>query len=532
MRSRGTGRARLLVVLTTGLASIPITARAEPVRFALLIGQDVGGPDDVRLAYAERDAQRMYDVLTTLGDVSRDHAYLLLDASAERVREALAELRGRAAELAKLGDDPMLIVYVSSHADASGLRLGAGRLSHDDLRGLVDAVPGRVKILIVDACASGAVIRNKGGRTVPPFSIDVERGAALSGRVILTATGAGEPAQEWEALGGALFTHYLLSALRGAADRDGDGRVTLSEAYAYTYGRTLSASTGANAGAQHPAQEIELRGAGELVLTRPDALGEGLVLGAELAGHYVVTAEVSGELIVAADKASGHAVRLALGAGRYVVRKPEGRFVRVGEVIVRPGSTVALDERSMAEVPYAEVARRGAGPVHTRAVEVAYSAGGPWLEGEGVVQRLGAAIRRERGAWEIAAGLDVGRGTLRAQGLSIHQLETAAYGDLRWRVPVGAWLPYLGLRLGGGWVHQTLDRDQQQAIETVFGQGPLPARDGIVGLALLTAGVEVPLADRVLLRVEGFGGGVAPHLASGWGARPTAGARAAVGWRW
>ena len=524
----------LAAALVLGLALVASAARAEPVRLALLIGQDVGSADDVRLAYGERDARRMYEVLTTLGDVSRDRAYLLLDASAQRVREALGELRGRAAELEKIGHDPMLFVYVSGHADTAGLRLGPDRLSHDDLRRLIDAVPGRVKILIIDACASGAVIRPKGARTVAPFKIDLEQGAdaGVRGRVILTSTGAGEPAQEWEALGGALFTHHLLSALRGAADRDGDGRVTLSEAYAYTYGRTLTASTGASTGPQHPAQEIELRGTGELVLTRPGGLREGLLLGAPLEGHYVVSAALSGELVLAADKASGQAVRLALGPGRYVVRKPEGRFVRVAEVIVQAGSTVALDEGRMAEVPYAEVARRGAGPVHTRAVELGYSAGAPWLEGEGLVQRIGLALRREQGTWEIAAGVDVGQGDLRGQELAIRQLETLGYGDLRARVPVGAYLPYLGLRIGAGWVHQTLERDQEQTVQRVFGQGSIPARNGLVTLGLLTAGVEVPLAARLLARVEGFGGGVAPRLASGWSLRPHGGARVALGWRW
>ena len=526
-------RALLMAALmVSALSLLAGPARAEPVRLALLIGQDIGGPEDARLVYAERDARRMYEVLTSLGDVSRDRAYLLLDASAERVRETFGELRGRAAELQKFGDDPLLFVYISGHADATGLRLGPSRLSHDDLRRLVDAVPGRVKILIVDACASGAVIRSKGGQTVAPFKIDLEQNAAVSGRVILTSTGAGEPAQEWEALGGALFTHYLLSALRGAGDRDGDGRVTLSEAYAYTYGRTLAASTGASAGAQHPTQEIELRGTGELVLTRPGGLNEGLLLGPSLAGHYVVSTSLGGELVVAADKAAGHAVRLALAPGRYVVRKPEGRFVRIAEVIVQPGLMVVLDERRMDQVPYAQVARRGAGPVHTRALEIGYSAGGSWLEGEGLMQRLGMALRREHGAWEVAAGVDVGRGDLRGQDLTIRQLETLGYGDLRWRVPAAAYLPYLGLRMGVGWIHQSLERDQEQTLQRVFGQGPLPSRDGVAGLGLLTAGVEVPLEARVLARVEGFGGVVTPHLASGWMARPNGGARVAVGWRW
>jgi hypothetical protein len=60
----------------------------------------------------------------------------------------------------------------------------------------------------------------------------------------------------------------------------------------------------------------------------------------------------------------------------------------------------------------------------------------------------------------------------------------------------------------------------------------MPARNGLVTLGLLTAGVEVPLAARLLARVEGFGGGVAPRLGSGWTLRPHGGARVALGWRW
>ena len=294
----------------------------------------------------------------------------------------------------------------------------------------------------------------------------------------------------------------------------------------------MTASTRASAGPQHPAQEIELRGTGELVLTRPGGLNEGLLLNASLAGHYVVSAALSGELVLAVDKASGQAVRLALSPGRYLVRKPEGRFVRIAEVIVQPGSTVALDESRMDQIPYAEVARRGPGPVHTRAVEIGYGAGAPWVQGEGVVQRIGLALRQERGAWELAAGVDVGQGSLRGQDLTIHNVETLGYGDLRWRVPAGAYLPYLGLRLGAGWVHQSLQREQEQTLQAVFGQGPLPDRDGVVMLGLLTAGVEVPLAARVLARVEGFAGGVAPRLAAGWTIHANGGARVAMGWRW
>ena len=63
------------------------------------------------------------------------------------------------------------------------------------------------------------------------FVVDLDQGQRIEGDVYITSTGPNEPAQEWEALGGGLFTHHLLSGLRGAADRDTDGRVTLFEAY-------------------------------------------------------------------------------------------------------------------------------------------------------------------------------------------------------------------------------------------------------------------------------------------------------------
>ena len=59
---------------------------------------------------------------------------------------------------------------------------------------------------------------------------------------VLASSTASELSQESEALRASYFTHHLLSGLRGAADADRDGRVTLSEAYRYAYNRTLVAT--------------------------------------------------------------------------------------------------------------------------------------------------------------------------------------------------------------------------------------------------------------------------------------------------
>ena len=49
----------------------------------------------------------------------------------------------------------------------------------------------------------------------------------VRGTAFIASTAVGEAAQESQALGGSFFTHHLETGLRGAADADGDGLVTL-----------------------------------------------------------------------------------------------------------------------------------------------------------------------------------------------------------------------------------------------------------------------------------------------------------------
>jgi uncharacterized caspase-like protein len=77
--------------------------------------------------------------------------------------------------------------------------------------------------------------RRRGGTRVCPL----ERQRVRAGLVWLFASDTGEAAQESDELRGALFTHYWVSGLRGAADANGDGRVTLAESYDFAYSQTL-----------------------------------------------------------------------------------------------------------------------------------------------------------------------------------------------------------------------------------------------------------------------------------------------------
>jgi len=77
---------------------------------------------------------------------------------------------------------------------------------------------------------------------------------AKDGIAVLSASSANEFSQEGERWGGGhgVFTYYLLRGLKGEADFDADGIVTIREAYDYLY-RKVAEDT---AGGQHP----ELKG--------------------------------------------------------------------------------------------------------------------------------------------------------------------------------------------------------------------------------------------------------------------------------
>jgi len=515
---RKTRRAALCALLPLLVAAR--AAHADPVWLALAIGQEEGGAGNARLRYAERDARRMYDAFTTLGDVLPSRAYLVVNASADAVRQALKEIQGRTRELVAAGREPILVVYYSGHADGQALRLGATPLPHWELRALLAAIPARLRLLVIDACFSGALIRLKGAAVEEPFALT---DAAIEGQVILTATGPGEPAQEWDALGGGLFTHHLISGLRGAADRDGDGDVTLFEAHSYAYDRTLSHSTRTRVGPQHPTHEIDVRGTGDLVLTHPGRRGSSLLLARGLSGRYVISTADGGELVAEAEKRAGKPMRLALPPGRYVVRKPAGRFVRTGVIALQPSVTVELDDAALERVPAFEVAGRGVDAPREHALEVTYSMATATVRGEEGGARVGAAFRRGRGPLELSIGGELSRSELAGRLIAGRQDEIWTAAGARWRIPVGWALPYAGVEVGAAYIRQRLRAGVA---------GPAHTRHGLAFSGLASLGGEIAVAPRLALRVEGLAGWIAPRLDSGFDLKPTVIARAAVGWRW
>ena len=138
-------------------------------------------------------------------------------------------------------DADTALIYLSTHGllrDEAGkqtllLRLSDGtaeeRMEPEKLREILDRVPGR-KVLILDACHSGAVIGCGGGDGVNRFESDGYR--------VLVSSGALEDSWFWNVetdgyTGTGYFTSAMDNALRASdpaqIDPDGNGGVSLKE---------------------------------------------------------------------------------------------------------------------------------------------------------------------------------------------------------------------------------------------------------------------------------------------------------------
>lgn len=325
-------------------------------RHALLIGNNEGARDEVTLQYAESDARRMRDVLTSLGRFSRENVVSLEGATAEEARRALIAINERI----RLSDDEaMLVVYYSGHADANALHLGDSEMNLDELERLVRGSAATYRMLILDACRSGALTRVKGGTTVAPFDLEIDERLAAEGVVFLTSTSANEDAQESDALKGSFFTHYLVSGMLGPADENDDGRVGLREAYDYAYQHTLRASSRTLVGPQHPTFNWEVRGKGDVTLTKVEGARRAMLEVPPGRSYLVMRGDEQGP-VVAELLASGRARRMSLEPGRYFVRGRGRDHMLEGGVVLTAGRRTDLASADLSRAKYARLVRKGA----------------------------------------------------------------------------------------------------------------------------------------------------------------------------
>jgi hypothetical protein len=271
-----------------GRPSPPAIARN---RWAVVIG--VGRYDREQippLRYAVADAERLYNVLTNSAGFKKENVLLLTDNTERKptlrnVKWALGTFLARSAQR-----DDLIVIFFAGHgapeidprgvesdglakylvpSDADPDDLYSTALPMDELTTIFGRIEADQVVMFLDACYSGAA----GGRTFASKrtrasridDVFLERLTRSKGRVIVTASRANEVSLELADLGHGVFSHYLIEGIRGTADLDRDGMVSLQELYQYLE-QEVSRKSRLAGGNQHPVMKGELEGI--LPLTR------------------------------------------------------------------------------------------------------------------------------------------------------------------------------------------------------------------------------------------------------------------------
>jgi hypothetical protein len=248
------------------LVAAPV-AHAAPVErfFALVVGYNGRPPasDEAvqTLRYADDDALAFYRlekeagadaVVLTLPDAETRRRYpqaseVARPPTMDEIKLAIAALNQRMDEAARRGEVPVLLFFYSGHGarhqgDEAALTLLDGMLPQSSLyQDVLDQVHAQVINLVIDACHSEAVVRPRDlearTATVTDAELLAHLGAVTSARYprvgLVIANGGSVPVQEWDVYQSGIFTHEVLSGLRGAADVNHDGRIEYSELGAF-----------------------------------------------------------------------------------------------------------------------------------------------------------------------------------------------------------------------------------------------------------------------------------------------------------
>jgi hypothetical protein len=351
---------RVLVVALL-FATPAVAQESGPLhRFALFVGQNEGGEGTKSLLYAQDDAKRLHDVFIRLGGVKAEDALLLLDETADDVTIALGELERRIRDAKARGERTTLLFYYSGHAKDGSLRLGKTKLSLELVKGALATGPADMRVAFLDACRSGEVTRTKGVRRAPAFEVETDATRQAKGLVILTSSASDEDSQESDIIGASYFSYHLATGLLGSADSQGDGRVTLSEAYAWAYERTVASTADSAAGPQHPTFSFDLAGNGDLVLTDVAERHEGLRIPASApTGPYFI---IDGRGVVIAEAVKTEAERLiALAPGHYTIKRRLADRLRIGEVDIQAGQVSTIDETTFQNAKFTDDPVKGTG---------------------------------------------------------------------------------------------------------------------------------------------------------------------------
>jgi uncharacterized caspase-like protein len=234
------------------------SAAARPGRLLVLAIGINAYPAKERLSYAVKDARDLAEALRTKGrKVYRDvEAKLLTDKEADRqgILDGIGWLQREVAA------QDMAVIFYSGHGarhpKAGFFLVPAGfkdaqplqtMVSGAELKRAAQQIRGPAVVLL-DCCHAGAILNSAPGQprlelVARPLG-PMNRAEAGPGLAILCAARAKEESEENDTIHHGIFTKMLLQGLRGKADFNHDGVVTLGEVDRFIKERLPKASKG------------------------------------------------------------------------------------------------------------------------------------------------------------------------------------------------------------------------------------------------------------------------------------------------
>jgi hypothetical protein len=231
------------------------TRQSDRARFALILGVNRSVDQDAKkLHYADDDAARYFDLVRSLGfrtvvlsradqDTRGLHVQSFSEAhppTKQQLERAVGRLADEVRQARARGIATALYFVFAGHGN---VRDGQGYLALEDHRltgaqlrtRVLDRIRADVAHLIVDACSSYFVAhsRGPGGTRRSLHGFTRLRGAFSRETGLLLSTSSAQDSHEWEAFQAGVFSHQVRSGLYGAADADGDGRVSYREIGAF-----------------------------------------------------------------------------------------------------------------------------------------------------------------------------------------------------------------------------------------------------------------------------------------------------------
>lgn len=394
----------MLVIAVALLCSAAGDAIAAPPRYAaVIVGANGAAPGRKPLRFAHEDAQAVARVLTQLGGFGARDVQVLADPEPRGVLEALDRELERAA---RSPSQPLvLFFYYSGHADANALYPNGKPLLLSELRARLDSKTAQVRVGLIDACRGGGWTGAKGLTETDVFEIELPGLLSNEGSALVASSSGLEDAHESEQLHGSFFTHHWNAGLRGAADRNADGRVTLVEAFEYAKALTIR-DTAVHTGApQHPSFKLNLNGRQDLPLTTLSRSKTVVELDQKQGPLEVI--HLDSGISVLEVQPGEKALKLAVPPGRYLVRRRADGKTWVKEIRVAPGATTKVSEERLE------------------------LAGGPLSVSKSAEPRPVTRSTVPGGMWEIQAALGVDHTTFSQSGLSSSEGEATLVMPLR-----------------------------------------------------------------------------------------------------